>query len=184
MTFFFSLSLTHQWQGKSNAIFAPKSPATSAHIASICDVKEIPYIDTYRDIFTKKAASINLYPSETDLSQLLIDVVDQYQWKDLAILYEAPFYSKRIGEFLENRNDRGGNIAIQPLEVGPQADFHKALHKIKALDAQSKNIIIESSVENLEQIMTQVKFKIWNYKLKLNWLLLKTKLSMRLIYII
>lgn len=126
-------------------------------MASICDVKEIPFFDTYRDIFTKKAASINLYPSEGDLAQLLIDLVDQYQWTDLTILYEAPFYSKKIGTFLEYRNDKPGNIAIQPLEVGPQADFHKALRKIKNLEAQSKSIIVESSVENLPEILKQVK---------------------------
>lgn len=118
-------------------------------------------------MFTKKAASINFYPSEQDLLQLLIDLVDQYGWTDLTILYEAPFYSKRIGKFIEYRNDKIGNIAIQPLEVG--SDFHKALHKIKDLKEQSKNIIIESSVESLEEIMKQVKFILYsNYIPSLN----------------
>lgn len=137
-------------------IFAPKSPSASAHIASICDVKEIPFIDTYTDIFVKKAASINLYPSENDLSQLLIDVVEQYEWTHLTILYEAPFYSKRIGQFLEYRNDKVGKTAIQALEVGPNSNFRKVLQKIKNLDDQSMNIIIESSVEHLYEILEQV----------------------------
>lgn len=105
----------------------------------------------------KKAASINLYPSEKDLSQLLIDIVDQYGWAHLTILYEAPFYSKRIGRFLEDRNDKPGKIAIQPLEVGPDSNFRKELQTIKNLEDQSKNIIIESSVEHLYEIMEQVK---------------------------
>lgn len=102
----------------------------------------------------KKAANINLYPSEQDLSQLLIDVVDQYKWADLTILYEAPFYSRRIGRFLEDRNDKTGKVAIQPLEVG--TDFRKTLQKIKDLEDQSKSVIIESSIEHLYEIMEQV----------------------------
>lgn len=106
----------------------------------------------------KKASSINLYPREEDLTQLLIDVVDQYKWEHLTVLYEAPYYSKRIAKFLEYRNDKSGNIAVQPLEVGPKSDFRRILHKVKDLDQQSKNIIIESSIGHLEEILTQVKF--------------------------
>lgn len=97
-----------------------------------------------------------MYPSESDLSQLLIDVVEQYGWTHLTVLYEAPFYSKRIGQFLEYRNDKPGKTSIQPLEVGTNSNFRKVLQRIKNLDDQSKNIIIESSVEHLFEILEQV----------------------------
>lgn len=131
---------------------------SSAQVSSICDVKEIPYIDTYMDIYMKKSASINLYPGEDDLNQLLIDVVQQYEWTHLTILYEAPFYSKRISKFLETRSELPYNIAVQPLDVGPGSNFHKELFKVKELNERSKNIIIESSIEHLSEILNQVKF--------------------------
>lgn len=145
-------------QSKANAIFAPRSAVASAQISSICDVKEIPYIDTHMDIYMKKSASINLYPSEEDLTQLLIDVVDQYEWEHLTVLYEAPFYSKRIDKFLEDRNDKPGSVSVQPLDVGQGLDFHKVLHRVKELNDRSKNIIIESSIEHLSEILNQVNF--------------------------
>lgn len=112
------------------------------------------------DIFMKKAASINLYPREEDLTQLLIDVVDQYQWTHLTVLYEAPYHSKRIAKFLEDRNDKPGKVAIQPIDV--ESDFHDILHKVKDLDEQSKNIIIESSIDHLPEILKQVKRKVYD----------------------
>lgn len=109
------------------------------------------------DISMKKASSINLYPSEDDLAQLLIDVVDSFKWTDLTVLYEAPIYSKRIGKFLEYRNDKSTNIAVQPIDVSKESDFHKILHKVNDMDHTNVNIIIESSVEHLKDILDQVK---------------------------
>lgn len=142
-------------QGKANAIFAPKSPSASAHIASICDVKEIPYLDTYMDI-EAKTTTINLYPSQSTLTQLLIDIVNKYEWTDFTILYEAPLYVKHIAPLLEDRNNKQGIVTIQPIEVG--TNFRPILQKIKDMEDRSKNIIIESSIENLLEILDQVNF--------------------------
>lgn len=122
-------------------------------IANICDAKEIPYIDTYMDI-EAKTSRVNLYPSQITLSQLLIDIVNMYEWQDFTILYEAPFYVKRIAKLLEDRNNKAGVVTVQPLEVG--SNFRKDLQKIKDMEGRSQNIIIESSIEHLTEIMEQV----------------------------
>lgn len=141
---------------KSNnlAVIGPKSPVASAHIANMCDAKEIPFIDTYMD-FDSKTTTINLYPSQDTLSRLLIDVVNKYEWKDFTILYEAPFYVKRISPILLERNSKQGIITIQPLEVG--TNFRGVLKNVKNLGDRSRNIIIESSIDHLFEIMEQVK---------------------------
>lgn len=102
-----------------------------------------------------KTTTINLYPSQITLSQLLIDIVDEYQWTDFTILYEAPYYIKRIAPLLEYRNNRNGIITIQPIEVG--TNFRPVLQKIKEMDDRSRNIIIESSIEHLTEILDQVR---------------------------
>lgn len=100
-----------------------------------------------------KSSNINFYPSLDVLSQLLIDVVNNSNWQDFVILYEAPYYIKRIGPLLEQRANRG-IITIQPLEVG--TNFRKSLRKIKELGSRSQNIIIECSIEHLKEILEQV----------------------------
>lgn len=136
------------------AIFGPKSPASAAHASSICDAKEIPYIDTYMDLDSEtKSSNINFYPSLDMLSQLLIAVVNDSNWQDFVILYEAPNYIKSIGPLLEQRANRG-IITIQPLEVG--TNFRKTLRRIKELGSRSQNIIIQCSIEHLREILEQV----------------------------
>lgn len=103
-----------------------------------------------------KTTTINLYPSQETLSLLLMDIVDKYQWTDFTILYEAPYYVKRIARLLENRNDKNGIITIQPIEVG--TNFRPVLQKIKKMDDRSRNIIIEASIEHLTEILDQVRY--------------------------
>lgn len=103
-----------------------------------------------------KTSSINLYPSRSTLSQLLIDIVDKYEWMDFTILYEAPLYVKYIAPLLEDRNNKQGIVTIQPIEVG--TNYRPILQQIKDMEDRSKNIIIESSIENLSEILDQVKY--------------------------
>lgn len=101
-----------------------------------------------------KTSTVNVYPSQETLSQLLIDVVDKYGWQDFTILYEAPSYIARLARLLEDRNRKAGNVIVQPIEVG--TSFRHVLQKIKDMDSRSTNILIESSVEHLGEIMDQV----------------------------
>lgn len=101
-----------------------------------------------------KTSTVNLYPSQETLSQLLIDVVDKYEWQDFTIIYEAPSYIKRIARLLEDRSRKAGNVVVQPVEVG--TNFRDILQKIKDMGSRSTNILIESSIEHLSEIMEQV----------------------------
>lgn len=140
-------------QSESYTIIGPRSPSASSHVASICDAKEIPYIDIYMDI-EARTSSINLYPSQGTLSQLLIDVVNRYEWQHFTILYEAPLYVKRIASLLEDRNNKAGIVTVQPIEV--DTNFRRNLQKIKEMGSRSQNIIIECSIDHLEEILDQV----------------------------
>lgn len=140
-------------QGINLAIIGPKSPSVSAHISSICDAKEIPYIDTYMDI-EAKTSNVNLYPSQDTLSKLLIEAVNKSEWIDFTILYEAPYYVKRIAPILGEKSFKG-IITVQPLQVG--SNFRSVLKRVIDMGSRSINIIIECSIEHLTEILEQVK---------------------------
>lgn len=101
-----------------------------------------------------KSSTINLHPSHETLCQLLIEVVNKYEWQDFVILYEAPTYIKRISPLLEDRNSKPGIVTVQPIEVG--TNFRSVLQKVKDMGSRSMNIIIESSIEHLFEILEQV----------------------------
>lgn len=101
-----------------------------------------------------KTSTVNLYPSQETLSQLIIDVIEKYTWQDFTILYEAPSYVKRIARLLEDRNRKAGKVIVQPVEVG--TNFRDILQKVKDMGSRSSNILIESSIEHLAEILEQV----------------------------
>lgn len=101
-----------------------------------------------------KTLTINLFPTQSTLTQMLIDVVNEYQWTDFTLLYEAPSYVKHVAALLEDRNNKQGIVTIQPIEVGKNC--RPILQRIKDMEDRSKNIIIESSIENLSEILDQV----------------------------
>lgn len=141
-------------QAKSLTIIGPQAPSAASHVASICDAKEIPYIDTFMDL-EGKTSTVNLYPSQETLSQLLIDVIDKYKWQDFVVIYEAPSYVQRIARLLEDRSQKAGKVIVQPVEVG--TNFRFILQKLIDMGDRSQNILIESSIDHLSEILEQVK---------------------------
>lgn len=101
-----------------------------------------------------KSSSVNLYPSQEIISQLLIDIVNKYEWQDFTVIYEAPLFIRTIAPLLEDRNNKAGIVTVQPIEVG--SNFRKILQRIKEMDSKSKNIVIDSSIEHLSEILEQV----------------------------
>lgn len=101
-----------------------------------------------------KTSTINMYPSHATITQLLIEIIDKYEWEDFTILYEAPYYVKRIAPLLEYRNKKPGIVTVQPIEVG--TNFRKSLQNIKEMGSASSKIIIDCSIERLYEILEQV----------------------------
>lgn len=147
------------------AIIGPKSPQSSTHLSNICDAKEIPYIDTYMNT-EPKSSNVNLYPSQDMLAQMLIDVVNASKWEDFTILYEAPMYIKRLTPLLAEWNNRGV-VTVQPIETG--TNYRSILKRLKDINDQSNNFIIECSIEHLSEILEQVRVDV---KYKRNYFLL------------
>ena len=78
------------------AIFGPQSTASADHIRSISDAVEIPFIDTRWNYMPSaripgvknEEYTINLHPDVETLGSAYIDIIEQYGWDAITILYE------------------------------------------------------------------------------------------------
>lgn len=78
------------------AVFGPATNMAAKHAISICDAKELPFIDTRWD-FGDQLSTINLHPHPSQMAVALLDVVTTLGWESFTIIYE----SGKIGN--ENR---------------------------------------------------------------------------------
>ena len=78
------------------AIFGPQSAASADHIRSMLDSVEIPFIDTRWNYKPSQRIpgvkmeeyTINLHPDVETLGRAYIDIIEQYGWDAITILYE------------------------------------------------------------------------------------------------
>ena len=78
------------------AIFGPQSTASADHIRSISDAVEVPFIDTRWNYKPSQRIpgvkmeeyTINLHPDVETLGRAYIDIIEQYGWDAITILYE------------------------------------------------------------------------------------------------
>lgn len=71
------------------AIIGPSSSTTSMHVQSICDVFDIPHIETRWDsALQQPEISINLHPHPSVLALAFLDLVKYLQWKHFCVVYE------------------------------------------------------------------------------------------------
>lgn len=138
------------------AIFGPDDEQTSIHAANICDAMEIPYIDTRWDAMSSLPI-VNIYPDSDTLAQIVTDLVIAAEWKSFTILYETPEWLPRMSNLLQLYDPKGDTVTVKRIDVGlPTKNFRTALRDVKT--SKDVCIIIECSIDSLEEILTQVIF--------------------------
>lgn len=138
-------------------MFGPETEISAYHARYICDVKEMPYIETRWEA-EPKLSVINMHPAQDSLSQMLADVITSSSWESFTILYESPMWLARANQLLEFYDPKEHQFTIRQLDGGNEDN--KNYRPILQLVKQSKesNIILECSTENLKEILDQVKF--------------------------
>lgn len=68
------------------AIFGPSSRQTSAHLLTVCDAKDVPYIYPH---ISENVEGFNLYPNPIDLARILYDIIHLFEWPRFIFLYES-----------------------------------------------------------------------------------------------
>lgn len=74
-------------QSKVAVIIGPSAPSSAHHAQSVCDNKEMPYIDTRFD-FPSSQPVINMHPDPNSLAKFYLDMVTTWSWKKFTVLYE------------------------------------------------------------------------------------------------
>lgn len=74
--------------GIAGVVHGPLSPVSAMHVQSICDTKEMPLLETRYDPLTKQPI-INLHPHPEVLSEMLLDLVEAWEWEHFTIIYET-----------------------------------------------------------------------------------------------
>lgn len=123
---------------------------------SICDAKDIPYVDIYPDeIATSRLPVVNMYADQSTFVQMLSDVINASEWKSFTILYESPLWLTYISKLLELNNENKNEIIIRRLELeGRVKDYYPILRLLKL--SSHTNILLQTSIELLPEILDQV----------------------------
>lgn len=137
-------------------IFGPEWSPAAAHAMSICDAKEIPYVETrFDEDAAQKRSVVNMHPSQDTLGQMLIDVIRAFEWRSFTILYQSPTWLQRIYRLLEMNNLKKEMIVVRQLvQEWGYLDFRPTLTKLKR--SGERNIVLASSLELLPRLLNHV----------------------------
>ena len=148
------------------AIFGPQTLASLEHIRSITDVVEVPFIDTKWNMHPvdpvltsdhRNEYTINLHPDVTTLGSAFIDLVIQYNWDVVTILYENNESMMRLKEIFTRTAKilypNTFRMVVKQLvhtEENGYRDVLREVHKDK-----SYMIILDCSKDIIEDVLTQ-----------------------------
>lgn len=134
-------------------IVGPKSPNIADIVASICNEMNIPHLVSYHrtpdirknpyHMFTR-----NISPDINLLSNALVDVIRNYEWKRFAIIYDSEEGLIRLNGILQMFPVAPKSISIYKL-TNKQMIQNLLKEISKSMD---NRIIINCSVENIAEI--------------------------------
>ncbi|KAI8046451.1 hypothetical protein M5D96_002661 [Drosophila gunungcola] len=109
------------------AVFGPTSNLAARHAMSICDAKELPFLDTRWD-FEAQLPTINLHPHPAVLGEALRDMVAALGWESFTIIYES-------GEYLATMYGTAGpTVTVRRYELDLNGNYRNVLRRIRNAD--------------------------------------------------
>nr|CAD7395568.1 unnamed protein product [Timema cristinae] len=136
-------------------IFGPTSDETSDAVQSICDVKDVPHIETSWDlnqlvglpnVTTNSAVSKAL-----GIANLFVDLVRNWEWKSFTIIYDDSDSLVRFQELLRVYEPKGNTVTVRQLEPGN--DYRRVLRNIKS--SGESNFVLDVSERVLYEVLLQ-----------------------------
>lgn len=97
-----------------------------------------------------------MYPDPESIAQMVTELVVAAEWQSFTILYENPEWLPHLSKLLELYDPKGDTITVKRIDVGlPTRNFRTALREVK--QSSDVCIVIECSIENLGEILKQVR---------------------------
>ncbi|XP_055852904.1 glutamate receptor ionotropic, kainate 2-like [Episyrphus balteatus] len=135
------------------AVFGPSTTLPAAHAMSICDAKEMPFMDTHWD-FSAQLPTINLHPHPNQLAVALRDLVTTLGWQGFTILYETGEYLSVVNELLKLYGTSGPVVTLRRYELDINGNYRNVLRRVKRSDDFS--IVVVGSIETLPELFSQL----------------------------
>nr|CAD7263695.1 unnamed protein product [Timema shepardi] len=133
-------------------IFGPTSDETSDAVQSICDVKDVPHIETIWDLKQRREDFlVNLHPHPQTLNRLFVDLVRNCEWKSFTIIYDDSDSLVRFQELLRVYEPKGNTVTVRQLEPGD--DYRRVLRNIK--NSGESNFVLDVSERILYEVLLQ-----------------------------
>lgn len=134
------------------AMFGPQSETTASHVQSMCDVFEIPHIETRWDYrFIRDEYSVNVHPYPPALASIYVKLIEKLDWKgDICILYQDDAGLVRVQELLKMaRKDRQVVVYQLDAEHNHRSTLKHLMHK------GLKKVIIDCNTDILYEVLKQ-----------------------------
>lgn len=138
-------------------LFGPSSIHSSSYIQSLCDLKEIPHIETHRYLnLLRDNTLVNVHPHPEVLSRVVFDLIEEFDWKSLIVLYDNDENFLSISSILE-LNSLGRTVVLRQLEVDNSNEvdeYRSMLTKVKL--TRERKFVIACSTSILETVLKQL----------------------------
>nr|AKI28993.1 ionotropic receptor CG5621 [Bactrocera dorsalis] len=135
------------------AVFGPTTDLAAKHAMSICDAKELPFIDTRWD-FAVQMPTVNLYPHASQLAVALKDLVVALEWTDtFTIIYETGEFLPTVNQLLEMYGTMGPTITVRRYELDLNGNYRNVLRRIK--NSGDYSFVVVGSMATLPEFFKQ-----------------------------
>lgn len=138
-------------------LFGPSSIHSSSYIQSLCDLKEIPHIETHKNFnLDRDNTHVNVHPHPDILSRVVSDLVEEFNWNSLIVLYDNDENFLSISSILE-LNSLGRIVVFRQLEIDDsnEVDGYRSMLTGVKLTGERK-FVIACSTDILEMVLKQL----------------------------
>lgn len=141
----------------SRVIFGPFTRASANHVQSVGRSLQIPVLQAHwdpRDLITNSfsrdriPAHVNLYPSYGNLSQGFREIIQQFGWKNLTVLYEDDDGLIRAQEILKLEPDI--HVYLRKMEDHPEMLYRMF---IDMKDKKEYRVVLDCKTSNIFSIL-------------------------------
>ena len=134
-------------------MIGPNSPTSSKFVQSLCDVMEMPQVETHWDSGQKRSnCHINVHPYPPSVERLFVDVIRAWSWEKFTVIYDDEDSLSKLNELLVFGN-KDVQIKIRQLELDSVRSYRAFLNGLKLLE--ENRFVLICSLGVLEEYLKQ-----------------------------
>ncbi|XP_054089785.1 glutamate receptor ionotropic, kainate 2 isoform X2 [Zeugodacus cucurbitae] len=132
------------------AIFGPSSRQTSAHLLTVCDAKDVPYMYPH---MSDHVEGFNLYPNPLDLARILHNVIDLFKWTRFIFLYESSDYLSILNGLMSFYISDGPLINVLRYDLKLNGNYKAVLRRVRK--SEDGQIVVVGSTPSVAELLRQ-----------------------------